>query len=169
VEGSEEASCKVGPGAGPGRGRELCRLLAPRVIRRCRLRCCCAGLSCLGAGPVAPSRAARCCKRICSSPLWPPSSSCESASQQPSRSWSSAPHHQEPVLLLSRHGSSFNLLLPSLPPLSYPLETSSSHPEGRRNPPTRQLIACYVDDSRDPVMLQSSRSLVSSVRTCQFR
>jgi len=111
VEGSEEASCKVGPGAGPGRGRELCRLLAPRVIRRCRLRCCCAGLSCLGAGPVAPSRAARCCKRICSSPLWPPSSSCESASQQPSRSWSSAPHHQEPVLLLSRHGSSFNLLL----------------------------------------------------------
>jgi hypothetical protein len=149
--------------------------MAPRVIRHCRLRCCCAGLSCLGAGLVAPSRAARRCKRICSSPLWPPSSSCESANPQPSRSWSSAPHHQEPVLLLSRHGS-LPLTSSSLhppPPFSssplIPLETSASHPEGRRNPPTRQLTACYVDDSRDPVMLQSSRFLVSSVRTCQFR
>ncbi len=115
-----------------------------------------------------------------SSPLWPAQQpSCPAAQLSPTKK-RPCPFRPGPdsspnlSILYTTRLSSFNLHSPSSSSLLLLPIPSRSHPhlnprEGGP-PPRIQLTACYVDDSLVEFLMPAcTRSLVSSVRTCQFR
>lgn len=82
-------------------------------------------------------------------------------------------HHRTCPFCFTTRLSSFNLHSSSSSSslLLLPIPSRySPHLNPREGGPPEQLTACYVDDSLIEIPMPAcSRSLVSSVRTCQFR